>query len=370
MTDKRIQKFAQILVDHSARIVSGDRVLLEGTTAAAPLVEALYELIMERGGHPYPMMEFPEQQEIFYQYADEKQLAHTPIFRKLAYDEFESRIRIHSLTNTRGLSNVDPKKQTARGKTESPILEAQMRRGAAKQFNWVTTLFPTQAYADDAGLNLKEYENFVYSAVHADNNTIDPVAYWKNIEKEQEKMMELIEGGDKVILRGPNVDMRLSIKGRKFKNAHGRNNMPDGEIFTGPVENSVNGWVHFNYPAVTQGRIVEGIELKFVEGRVIHAKAKKNEDFLLKMLETDKGARYLGEFAVGTNFEIDRFTGNILFDEKIGGSFHLALGAGYPETGSKNTSQIHWDMICDMRKDSEILVDNEVVYKDGQFIFD
>jgi aminopeptidase len=145
--------------------------------------------------------------------------------------------------------------------------------------------------------------------------------------------------------------------------------MPDGEIYTGPIENSVDGWVRFTYPAITQGRVVEGVELKFLEGKVMHAKASKNEDFLQKMLETDNGARYIGEFAIGTNNDIDKFTGNILFDEKIGGTFHLALGAGYPETGSTNTSQIHWDMICDMRTDSEIILDNEVVYKDGQFIF-
>ena len=370
MTDKRVIKFARILVDHSAQIVAGDRVLLEGTTASAPLIEALYELIMERGGHPYPLMELPGQKEIFFQYAAEDQLAHTPIFKKLAYDEFESRIRIHSLTDTRSLSKVDPHKQVALGKAERPILEAQMKRGAAKEFKWVTTLYPTQAYAEEAGMSLKDFEDFVFNAVHADDKTKDPVAYWQNIEKEQERKVELFEGGDEVVLRGPNVDLTLSIKGRKFVNAAGHHNMPDGEIYTSPVEESVSGWVRFTYPAITQGRVVEGIQLEFVDGRVVDAKAQKNEDFLLKMLETDQGARYVGEFAIGTNFEIDRFTGNILFDEKIGGSFHMALGAGYLETGSKNVSQIHWDMICDMRKDSHITVDNAVVYKDGEFVLD
>jgi aminopeptidase len=367
--DKRIKKFAHILVDHSAQIVAGDRVLIEGTTAAAPLIEALYETILERGGHPYPSMELPEQQAIFYQHANEEQLSHTPIFKKLAYDEFESRFRIHSLTDTRSLSNVDPEKQALRSNATSIILETQMRRGAANEFKWVTTLFPTEAYAKEAGMGLKKFQDFVFSAVHADDKTEDPVAYWKQIKKDQQEIIDRFEGGDKVILRGPNVDLRLSIKGRKFVNAHGRNNMPDGEIYTGPVENSVDGWVHFTFPAIIQGRVVEGIELNFVEGQVMHAKASKNEDFLQKMLETDKGARYIGEFAIGTNNDINRFTGNILFDEKIGGTFHTALGAGYPETGSKNTSQIHWDMICDLRKDSEIILDNEVVYKDGEFVF-
>jgi aminopeptidase len=172
-----------------------------------------------------------------------------------------------------------------------------------------------------------------------------------------------------VRLEGPNVDLSLSIKGRKFINSCGRHNMPDGEIYTGPVEESVNGWVKFTYPAIFNGTAVEGIELTFTSGKISTAKAAKNQDFLLAMLESDAGARYLGEFAIGTNFEINRFTGNILFDEKIGGTFHMALGAGYPETGSKNKSVIHWDMICDMREDAEISVDGEVIYKNGQFVF-
>ncbi len=367
MADNRVQKFAQILVDHSAKITEGDRVLLEGTTAAIPLMEEMYALILQRGGIPYPALELPHQQELFFEHASDAAIKHTPIFRQMAYDQFESRFRIHSVEDTRSLSTVDPKRQADHGKALQPILESQMRRGAAKQFKWVTTLFPTEGYAKDAGMSLKQYEDFVYSAVHAQEK--DPIAYWKQVEEDQKRIVERFEGHDKVVLRGPNVDLTLSIKGRTFLNAAGEHNMPDGEIYTGPVEKSVKGWVRFTYPAITQGRSVEGIELQFVDGQVFNAKAKTNEEFLLRMLETDKGARYLGEFAIGTNFEIDKFTGNILFDEKIGGSFHIALGAGYPETGSKNTSSIHWDMICDMRKDAEILVDGEVVYKNGKFVF-
>jgi aminopeptidase len=171
-------------------------------------------------------------------------------------------------------------------------------------------------------------------------------------------------------MRGPNVDLTLSIQGRNFKNSTGLFNMPDGEIFTGPVEDSVNGWVKFTYPAIYGGVAVEGAELTFNRGRVEVAKAEKNEAYLIKMLESDDGSRHLGEYAIGTNFDIDKFTGNILFDEKIGGTFHMALGAGYPETGSRNRSSIHWDMICDLRKDSEILVDGELFYKNGEFMFE
>ncbi len=197
----------------------------------------------------------------------------------------------------------------------------------------------------------------------------DPVAIWKKIEDNQRKMIDRIEGHSLVSLQGPNVDLSLSIKGRKFLNGAGLNNMPDGEIYTGPVEDSLNGWVRFSYPAIYSGVMVEGVELTFTTGKVTRAQAATNQPFLLEMIESDPGARYVGEFAIGTNYDIDRFSRNILFDEKLGGSFHMALGAGYPETGSKNKSIIHWDMICGMKEESEIAVDGEVVYKDGKFTF-
>jgi aminopeptidase len=260
---------------------------------------------------------------------------------------------------------VDPTRKKRRQKALAPILETQMRRGAEKSLKWVSTLFPTEGYAMEAEMSLNHFEDFVYHACHADDT--DPLAYWKSVEKKQLNYINRIEGHDQVVLRGPNVDLRLSINGRKLVNASGTCNMPDGELFTGPVEDSLNGWVKFTYPAIYSGTMVEGVELTFVNGRVATAKAEKNQAFLLEMLESDVGARYVGEFAIGTNFEIDRFSHNILFDEKIGGTFHLALGAGYPETGSKNKSIIHWDMICGMKEDADILVDGEMVYKNGKF---
>ena len=366
--DPRIQKFAQILVDHSARIEPGDRVLIESTTAAEPLIKAVYATILDRGGHPHLQLAFPDQEKIFFEHANDEQLGFTPTFTKLAYDEFESRIRIHAETDLHALADVPPEKQSRRQQAMAPILRAQMWRGAEHNFKWVTTLFPTQAYADAAGMPLEEYQDFVYRACFADAETEDPVAKWREFQTRQAEYIERIEGHDRVEVRGPNVDLVLSIKGRRFRNSYGRHNMPDGEIYTGPVEDSVNGWVRFTYPAIIQGRVVEGVELTFKKGKVIKATAKTNEDFLHEMLNVDKGAKYVGEWAVGTNFNIDRFTGHILFDEKIGGSFHMALGAGYPETGSVNRSIIHWDMICDMREDSVIMVDGELVYRNGEFV--
>jgi aminopeptidase len=372
VADSRVEKFAKVLVEHSARVVPGDRVLIEGTTAAEPLIRELYIQILQKGGHPHPMIALPgmmpfSQDELYLTYANDSQLDFVPTFYKLAYDQFESRIRIHSATNTRGLTNIDPNKLQRRGKATSTITETQMRRGAEGVFKWVTTLYPTDAYAQDASMSLKEYEDFVFGAVHAHED--DPIAYWNSTAAGQQKAIDFLADKSQVVLRGPNVDLTLSIKNRKFMNSTGKYNMPDGEIYTGPVEDSVNGSVRFTYPAIYGGVAVEGAELIFSKGRVEQAKAEKNLDYLLKMLESDAGSRYLGEFAIGTNFDINKFTGNILFDEKIGGSFHMALGAGYPETGSKNKSAIHWDMICDLRKDSEILVDGELFYKNGQFVF-
>jgi len=373
VADPRVSKFAKVLVEHSARVVPGDRILLEGTTAAEPLLRELYIQILEKGGHPHLMMALPglmpfSQEETYLTYAKDTQLDFVPTFYKLAYEQFEGRVRVHSATNTHGTTNIDPAKLQRHGKALSAITEAQFRRGGEGSFKWVTTLFPTDGYAQDASMSLQEYEDFVFGAVHA--NEDDPVAFWKTVESKQQSAVDYMKGKSQVVLRGPNVDLTLSVKGRTFMNSFGTFNMPDGEIYTGPIEDSANGWVKFTYPANYGGTSVEGAELTFSNGRVITANASKNEEFLLKTLDIDAGSRYLGEFAIGTNFDIQRFTGNILFDEKIGGSFHMALGASYPETGAKNKSAIHWDMICDLRTDSEILVDGELFYKNGQFVFE
>jgi aminopeptidase len=368
LSDIRLNKFAQIIVDYSTQVQPNDRVAITATTLAEPLVTALYTLILDRGGLPHPLFDLPGQEEIFFAHAKDNQIDFVPLFHKMAFEEFDVLIKIRSDANTRALGSVDPARQARRQRGLAPLLQAQLRRGAERSLRWMSTLFPTNAYAMEAEMGYQEYQDFFFRACHADENTADPVAHWKNVQSSQQHVIERIEGHDTIQVRGPNADINLSIKGRRLMNASGQNNLPDDEIFTGPVEESVNGWVHFTYPAVIQGRIVEDVELTFSEGRVVKANASKNKDFLFKMLDIDAGARYVGEFAVGTNFEINRFTRSILLDEKTGGSFHIALGAGYPETGSCNHSTIHWDMICDLRTDSELLVDNELVYRNGHFL--
>ncbi len=235
MSDSRVANFAKILVEHSARIVPGDRVLIEATTAAEPLIRELYIQILEKGGIPHPMVALPgmmpfSQDEMYLTYARDSQLDFIPTFYKIAYDQFESRIRIHSATNTRGTTNIDPLKAQRRGKALSTITESQMRRGAEGTFKWVTTLYPTDGYAQDASMSLKEYEDFVFDAVHA--HEADPIAYWNSTAEGQQQAIDWLAGKSQVVMHGPNVDLTLSIKGRKFINSTGTHNMPDGEIFT------------------------------------------------------------------------------------------------------------------------------------------
>jgi aminopeptidase len=349
-------------------------VLLEGTPLAEPLFRALYKGILEAGGHPHllvsldgPTTFFSGLDEVFLEHASAEQLDHPPTFFDHAYKEFESRIRIHSAVNTRGLSKKDKQKMARRAKAVQSITADQFRRGETGEFKWMTTLFPTNAYAQDAEMSLAEFEDFVFHACHVDDPEQDAIAYWQSVDKEQERLVKTFEGHDQVRVTGPNCDLTFSIQGRSFINASGRNNMPDGEIFTGPVEESMTGRVRFTYPTADEGNVVDGVELVFDQGRVVEAHADKNQEFLDEKLATDEGARYVGEFAIGLNYGVERSTMNILFDEKIGGSFHMALGAGYPETGSVNKSAIHWDMITDMREESEIVLDGEVIYQNGHF---
>jgi len=364
--DIRIERMARLLVEYSVNVQPGDRVAITSSPEAADLVRAVYENVLLRRGYPLLDIGLSGIEEIFYRAANDVQLVYVDPVRKMVIEEFDALISIRAASNTRELNGIDPSRQMTRNRAMAPLMQRYMERGASGELKWNGTLFPTAAFAQEADMSLRGYEDFVYSACFCDKE--DPVAEWQRIHDEQEKVVQWFKGRDQVKVVGPNVDLTLSVKGRQFVNSDGHHNMPSGEVFTGPVEDSAEGWVRFTYPSITAGREVEGIELTFEQGCVVKATAKKNEAYLLKMLGTDDGSRYLGEFAIGTNFGIRQFTKNILFDEKIGGSFHLAIGAGYPDTGSLNRSAIHWDMICDMRDGGEIWADGDLLYKDGQFV--
>jgi aminopeptidase len=368
MLDPRVEKLADVLVNYSVAVRPGDKVVIRGSTLAAPLLNAVHAEVLKAGGYPLVWVSLPESDEILYRHASEEQLQHVPEPTRLVAETFDASISISGWANTKALSSVDPAKMVLQKRALTDVFKTYMQRSAAGEFRWVGTLFPTEACAQDAEMSLSEYERFVYDACMPDLN--DPVGYWQRFSAYQQKIIDWLAGRKQVHVVGPETDLHLSVAGRTFINCDGHVNMPDGEIFTGPVEDSVEGHVFFSYPAIHQGREITGVRLWFEKGRVVKATADKNEGFLRQTLDTDEGSRYVGEFAIGTNEGITRFTRMILFDEKIGGSFHMALGAGYPESGSKNESAIHWDMICDLRDGGEIRVDGDLLYKDGRFVID
>ena len=365
MKDPRLSKLADLLVNYSVKVQPKDWVWITGHITAEPLVNEVLRAVLQAGGNPQILMGSDDTGETKFKYASDEQLKWISPTTRMLYEEADVLISLRASNNTRHMSGIDPQKQKLRGQATQELMEIYMERSAAKDLRWTLTQFPCSAYAQDADMSLSDYEDFVYSATYCDQE--DPIAEWTRIHNEQQKVVDWLSGKKQVTVKSPNADLTLSIEGRTFINSDGTHNMPSGEVFTGPVEDSANGWVEYTYPAINQGKEVDGIRLEFKDGKVVKASAQKNEEFLLAMLDSDEGARYLGEFAIGTNYGIQKFTKSILYDEKIGGSFHMALGAGYPETGSKNKSAIHWDMICDIREDSEIRVDGELLYKDGKF---
>jgi aminopeptidase len=367
MTDPRLSKLANTLVNYSVSVKPGDWVLIHSTVAALPLAKETLKYVLRAGGNPNVMLDTREDDfgAITIDESNDTQLDWISPIEKMAYDQVDVMISLQGQENTRTMTGVDLQKQRRRMIARRDLVRTSMRRSAEGKLRWTLTQIPCQALAQDADMKLSDFEDFVYAATYSDQP--DPVKAWQNVRFEQQRLVDWLVGKKQVIVRGPNADLTLSIAGRKFINCCGDRNMPDGEIFTGPVEDSANGWVRFTYPAINRGVEVEGVELQFKDGKVVKASAHKNEAYLLAMLDTDPGARFIGEFAIGTNYAIQRFTKSILFDEKIGGSFHMAVGAGYPETGSRNESTLHWDFICDMRENSEILVDGELFYQNGRF---
>jgi aminopeptidase len=366
MSDPRVETVAEILVDYSVEVRPDQLVRINGAPEGAPLILAVYQKVLERGAYPFLMIRLEGAEELIYRYSSDAQLDYVPQFMKDIVEQVDATIGIWTDVNTKQLTNADPAKQSRRSSAWRPLSERFLERAAKKELRWVGTVHPTHAFAQDAEMSLREFEDFVYdsSLVHEP----DPIKAWKKISKEQQRLVRFLNKARKIHVIGPDTDLTLEVAGRKWINCDGHENFPDGEIFTGPIEDSVNGHIRYTYPACSDGREVEDVRLQFKDGKVIKATAAKNEEFLQQMLKTDKGARYVGEFSFGTNYGIQRFTKNTLFDEKIGGTIHLAIGTGYPESGSKNRSAIHWDMVCDLRKGGEVRVDGTLFLKDGKIL--
>jgi aminopeptidase len=361
--DPRIAKLAKVLVNYSIALKPGDQLVLQTSPLAEELNLAVYEEAVKAGANVFVQQSMPGAQEIFYKYASDAQLDFISPVRRLITETFDASLYIEAEHNTRSLSGIDPARMARSRKAGAPLSKIHMERSARGELRWGLTVYPTHAMAQDADMNLADYREFVYGAGML--NEDDPVVFWKAEGVKQAKLAAWLKGRDKAVLKGSNVDISLSIKERTFIPCDGKYNFPDGEIFTGPVEDSVNGWIRFRYPAIYDSQEITDIELWFENGQVIKEKASKNQELLTALLNTDTGSRHLGEWGIGTNYGIQRFTKNMLFDEKIGGTIHFAVGAGYPESGSKNESGLHWDMLCDMAE-SEIVVDGDLFYKNGK----
>ncbi|NWG35042.1 MAG: aminopeptidase [Chloroflexi bacterium] len=365
MTDPRVTKLAQVLVHYSVEIKPKQQVMIRTNPLAEELTLAVYEEVVKSGAYPLVLNETPGTQEIFFKFADEDQLDHISPVVKMVMETFDASITLWSDYNTRRFSGADNAKMARARHASAPIMRTAMRRTATGEFRWVVTVYPTHAMAQEADMSLDDYREFVFRAglLHED----DPVSLWKAEGLKQQKLIQWLKNRDQAVIKGSNADIVLSIKDRTFIECSGKANFPDGEIFTGPVEDSVNGWIRFKYPALFAGQEITDIELWFENGRVIKEKASKNQELLTSALNTDAGSRFLGEWGIGTHYGIQRFTKNMLFDEKMGGTIHFAVGAGYPESGSKNESGLHWDMLCDM-SDAEITLDGDLFYKNGRTV--
>ncbi|PKP56290.1 aminopeptidase [Candidatus Atribacteria bacterium HGW-Atribacteria-1] len=364
--DNRIKKHAEVLLKYSLDLKKGEKIIIVGDVVTLPLIKESYRLAVELGALPQVMINSEELKEILLKGGSGEQIKYVPVSVKKAFETVDVLLSLFGEPNTRMFSNVNPEKMKLSAQGSSEITKIFFERVAKKELRWCGTMFPNQANAQEANMSISEYEDFVYGAGYIGSK--DPIVEWKEIEKKQEGICNILNGKEHLRIVSKDTDLKMSIEGRKWVNCCGRVNFPDGEVFTGPVEDSVEGHIRFSFPGIYGGREIEDIQLTFERGKVIKVTAAKGQELLEQLLETDKGARYVGEIAAGTNYNIKKFTKHMLFDEKIGGTVHLAIGRSIPESLGKNQSAIHWDMLCDMKKGGEIYADGELVYKDGKFL--
>ncbi len=351
--------FADLLAGYCLDVQPGQEVLVRSTTLAAPLLLECQRAILERDAWPLLRVELPGSTAAHYRHALER---HLDSFSEVAYAESKkahAQLGIQAPENTRALSGIDPERLARATRARSPLRELTMKR------RWCSTLWPTQAGAQQAGMSIADFEAFVERALFLDKP--DPERSWGELRAFQAALIERLKGARELRIESAGTDVTLTVKGRTWVNSDGKRNMPSGEVFTGPHEESASGVIAFDVPSSPAGTDVAGVTLQFEEGLVVGASAERGEEYLQRALHTDSGARRLGEIGIATNFGIDRAIGATLFDEKIGGTVHLALGRSYPETGGKNESALHWDLICDLRKGGRLTADGEVIQRDGHF---
>ncbi|MDA8066880.1 MAG: aminopeptidase [Thermaerobacter sp.] len=366
LEDPRLDRLARVLVEYSLGVGPGDLVRIAGPALAAPLVRAAYRAVLRVGGHPFTRIEVDGLDELLLRAGSGEQLDFLSPLEREEVERIDCSLGVWGEYNTRALTGVDPARQARARQARRPLQERFLERAGRGELRWCGVQYPTQADAQEAEMSLAEYADFVLRACLVDRD--DPVAEWGRIAQEQEALVEWLNQVREVRLTAPGTDLTLGVAGRRWINCCGHENMPDGEVFTGPLEEATRGRVRFSFPSIHDGREVEGVELVFRDGRVEEAHAAKGEKFLHALLELDEGSRRLGEFSFGNNYAITRHTRNTLFDEKIGGTVHLALGAAYPETGGENRSALHWDLVVDLRREGRVYADGRLVYEKGRFL--
>ncbi len=355
---------AAVIVDYSVRVRPGQLVLVAAEPSGLNLARAVYRRALAAQAHPCVRTLLPDLEALLLREGSEAQAGYISDIDRLELERIDARVVIRAPDNTRALAGVDPARLALVRRARQPLFRRLLERKARGELATCLTQYPTAAAAQEAGMSLEDYEEFVFRACFCDRE--DPIQAWQELSREQQQYVDFLNTAQTIVVEAPDTELRLSVVGRKWVNSDGRANFPSGEVFTGPVEDSVEGHIRFDVPTTYSGHDIEGIELRFRAGRVVEARAERGTDFLISTLDTDFGARVLGEFAFGLNYGIDRPTRNILFDEKIGGTIHLAVGSGYPETGSTNRSAIHWDMIKSM-KTGRVSVDGRPVYENGRF---
>ncbi len=364
MADPRYEKLAKILVHYSLEIKPGDKFAIHSTPLAADLVRPLFREAIRAGAFVSARTPIDGLTEIFFEEASEEQLTTVPDLANYENQYFTTLIEIRAPYNTRNLTHVDPQRIARNQAAYKEYVLRSMERSASGEFRWCVTMFPTHAAAQDAGMSLGDYEQFVFGAGLLDAD--DPVACWQQVQADQQYIADYLNQCDEIHVVAPDTDITYHAKGRTWVNASGKRNFPDGEVFTGPIENSVNGTVHFSYPAILAGNEVEDVRLTFKDGKVVEATAGRGQEFLHSMLDMDAGSRFVGETAFGLNYGVGQFSKNILFDEKIGGTMHMALGASIKETGGVNESALHWDIVCDLHE-GKVYADGKQIYEAGRF---
>lgn len=367
MQDPRLEKLADVLVRYSTTVKPGDLVRLVGPPVGRPLLVALYRAVVESGGHPHIRIVPDECAELKLDLGTEEQLRYEDPIDLFEVEHIDVAIGLWGQDNTKALSLTEPRRQALVSQARKKMMSRFLERSAAGELRWVGTQFPCHSAAQDAHMSLAAYERFVFEAGLL--NLPDPAAAWQGVSQRQQRVADFLNGKREVRFVTPaGTDLTIGCEGRTWINCDGHENFPDGEVFTGPREDATEGVVAFSFPAVHGGREVDGIRLRFSAGRVVDAQAVKGEQFLITMLDQDPGARVLGEIALGTNYSVRQYTRNTLFDEKIGGTFHAAVGSAYPETGGKNESGLHWDMVCDLRHGGQIFADGQLISENGRFL--